>query len=216
MSSIWAADIVQGIYQDPHAASPAASAQRHQVLHVSRRLADLGGLAIPGEFPCTTSNQGAAYAWVDWSITRIQSWSQHRILSSLACTLDLWTSEVLQQNEHCSDSGSPIVQLLQLRDIRLHMYLDYWLIWVDSPSQASVSICSGTVDSRYLQNSRARVKGFSRCLALSHDGHDSQIQAHRPTLRLWCLQLSNSMRQTADIIINDDYTDSPCKCFQFH
>ena len=44
-----------------------------------------------------------------------------------------------------------------------------------------------TVDSRYLapvgsQNSRARVKWFSRYLALSREGHDSRIQDHRPTL----------------------------------
>ena len=42
------------------------------------------------------------------------------------------------------------------------------------------------VDSRYLapvgsQNSRARVKWFSRYLALSREGHDSRIQDHRPT-----------------------------------
>ena len=46
---------------------------------------------------------------------------------------------------------------------------------------------AGTVDSRYLppvgsQNSRARVKWFSRYLALSREGHDSRIQDHRPTL----------------------------------
>ena len=46
---------------------------------------------------------------------------------------------------------------------------------------------SNTVDSRYLapvgsQNSRARVKWFSRYLALSREGHDSRIQDHRPTL----------------------------------
>ena len=44
-----------------------------------------------------------------------------------------------------------------------------------------------TVDSRYLapvgsQNSRARVKWFSRYLALSREGHDSRIQDHRHTL----------------------------------
>ena len=44
-----------------------------------------------------------------------------------------------------------------------------------------------TVDSRYLapvgsQNSRARVKWFSRYLALSREGHDSRIQDHRPAL----------------------------------
>ena len=44
-----------------------------------------------------------------------------------------------------------------------------------------------TVDSRYLapvgsQNSRARVKWFSRYLALSCEDHDSRIQDHRPTL----------------------------------
>ena len=44
-----------------------------------------------------------------------------------------------------------------------------------------------TVDSRYLapvgsQNSWARVKWFSRYLALSREGHDSRIQDHRPTL----------------------------------
>ena len=44
-----------------------------------------------------------------------------------------------------------------------------------------------TVDSRYLapvgsQNSRARVKWFSRYLALSREGHNSRIQDHRPTL----------------------------------
>ena len=44
-----------------------------------------------------------------------------------------------------------------------------------------------TVDSRYLapvgsQNSRARVKWFSRYLALSREGHDSRIQDHRSTL----------------------------------
>ena len=44
-----------------------------------------------------------------------------------------------------------------------------------------------TVDSSYLapvgsQNSRARVKWFSRYLALSRKGHDSRIQDHRPTL----------------------------------
>ena len=44
-----------------------------------------------------------------------------------------------------------------------------------------------TVDSPYLalvgsQNSRARVKWFSRYLALSREGHDSRIQDHRPTL----------------------------------
>ena len=44
-----------------------------------------------------------------------------------------------------------------------------------------------TVNSRYLalvgsQNSRARVKWFSRYLALSREGHDSRIQDHRPTL----------------------------------
>ena len=43
-----------------------------------------------------------------------------------------------------------------------------------------------TVDSRYLalvgsQNSRARVKWFSRYLALSREGVDSRIQDHRPT-----------------------------------
>ena len=43
-----------------------------------------------------------------------------------------------------------------------------------------------TVDSRYLapvgsQNSRARVKWFSRYLALSREGHDSRIQDHRHT-----------------------------------
>ena len=44
-----------------------------------------------------------------------------------------------------------------------------------------------TVDSRYLapvgsQNSRARVKWFSRYLALSREGHHSRIQNHRHTL----------------------------------
>ena len=47
------------------------------------------------------------------------------------------------------------------------------------------AIC--TVDSRYLalvgsQNSRARVKWFSRYLALSRECADSRIQDHRPTL----------------------------------
>ena len=46
---------------------------------------------------------------------------------------------------------------------------------------------ANTVDSRYLalvgsQNSRARVKWFSRYLALSREGHDSRIQDHKPTL----------------------------------
>ena len=44
-----------------------------------------------------------------------------------------------------------------------------------------------TVDSRYLapvgsQNLRARVKWFSRYLALSREDHDSRLQDHRPTL----------------------------------
>ena len=44
-----------------------------------------------------------------------------------------------------------------------------------------------TVDSRYLalvgsQNSRVRVKWFSRYLVLSREGADSRIQDHRPTL----------------------------------
>ena len=48
---------------------------------------------------------------------------------------------------------------------------------------------TNTVDSRYLppvgsQNSRARVKWFSRYFALSREGHDSRIQDHRPTLPL--------------------------------
>ena len=48
-------------------------------------------------------------------------------------------------------------------------------------------LLTNTVDSRYLapvgsQNSRARVKWFSRYLALSREGHDSRIQDHRPTL----------------------------------
>ena len=48
-------------------------------------------------------------------------------------------------------------------------------------------LIGATVDSRYLapvgsQNSRARVKWFSRYLALSREGHDSWIQDHRPTL----------------------------------
>ena len=46
---------------------------------------------------------------------------------------------------------------------------------------------TNTVDSRYLapvgnQNSRARVKWFSRYIALSREGHDSRIQDHWHTL----------------------------------
>ena len=46
---------------------------------------------------------------------------------------------------------------------------------------------SNCLYSRYLapvgsQNSQARVKWFSRYLALSREGHDSRIQDHRPTL----------------------------------
>ena len=55
-----------------------------------------------------------------------------------------------------------------------------------------------TVDSRYLapvgsQNSRARVRWFSRYLALSREGHDSRIQDHRPTLPAAGVYNSNSM-----------------------
>ena len=59
------------------------------------------------------------------------------------------------------------------------------LLCKDLKSQCENS--TNTVDFRYLalvgsQNSRARVKWFSRYLALSREGADSRIQDHRPTL----------------------------------
>ena len=59
--------------------------------------------------------------------------------------------------------------------------------FVIQTNQLASPIWIGTVDSRYLapvgsQNSRARVKWFSRYLALSREGYNSRIQDHRPTL----------------------------------
>ena len=42
-----------------------------------------------------------------------------------------------------------VVQLLELRGMKLNMYLD-WLIWVTSPSQASHSARLGVVSNRLL------------------------------------------------------------------
>ena len=71
--------------------------------------------------------------------------------------------------------------------IHLHITLPHYHHYADISEGIELKKClPGTVDSRYLapvgsQNSRARVKWFSRYLALSREGHDSRIQDHRPT-----------------------------------
>ena len=70
---------------------------------------------------------------------------------------------------------------------RLKRYLPFSALKLMYSSLNLSHLQFATVDSRYLalvgsQNSGARVKWFSRYLALSREGADSQIQDHRPSM----------------------------------
>ena len=71
--------------------------------------------------------------------------------------------------------------------ITVDEYSSVWNYSIGKVCKSHKMTGADTVDSLYLapvgsQSSRARVKWFSRYLALSREGHDSRIQDHRPIL----------------------------------
>ena len=131
-------------------------------------------MMISSMWPIVMSNMVSARLELEKRLhSNVHTRSQHNFLH-LGCNLYhrwLWAINTLQ-------------------NVQENVLIAYIYIYMQSkhfPGHFAMYICIYTVDSRYLapvgsQNSRARVKWFSRYLALSREGHHSRIQDHRHTL----------------------------------